>query len=112
MSASSILYGFLSFNAQSNLYIQTILSPYSHLNDGYAALYALMYRTTTWLRTEHLGWANTPFNDDINPSQYATIIISSAQAALKTGEIEYDTTEQSKEILHQIMSGENILKLQ
>ena len=33
VSASSILYGFLSFNAQSNSYIQAILSPYSHLND-------------------------------------------------------------------------------
>ena len=34
VSASSILYGFLSFNAQSNSYIQAILLPYSHLNDG------------------------------------------------------------------------------
>ena len=49
MAASSILFGFLSYNAQYNPYIKAIISQYSHLNDEYAALYALMYQTTKWL---------------------------------------------------------------
>ena len=44
-------------------------------------------------------------------SQYATTIISSAQAAMKSGGIEYDTTKESKEMLHQIMLGEKYSKI-
>ena len=54
MAALSILFGFLLYNAQSNQYIKAIISPYSHLTDGYTALHSLMYQTTQWLCDEQL----------------------------------------------------------
>ena len=110
-AASSILFGFLSFNANSNQFIKAILSPYTHLTNGYAALYALMFQTTSWFCNEKLNWANTPFTDDIDSSYYATIILNSVKAAFKSGGTEYSLTDQSKEMSYQIMKGENIPRL-
>ena len=108
---SSILFGYMSFNASSNPYIRAILSPYEQVTNGYAALYAFMYRTTPWFRDEKLDWATTPFTDDIDPSQYATIILDSAKTAFKQGGTKYSITEQSKEMLYQIMKGQKYSKI-
>lgn len=103
IASSSILFGFLSFNEQSNQYIKAIISLYTHMTDGYAALYATMHQTTSWLYNERLNWTDIPFTNDIDPSHYATTIINSTKAALKSESTEYNTTEQSREMLYQIM---------
>ena len=101
----------MSFNAASNPYIRAILSPYTHVTNSYAALYAFMFCTTPWFCDEKLEWAATPFNNDIDPSRYATIILDSAKTAFKQFGTKYSLTEQSKEILYQIMKGQKYSKI-
>ena len=108
---STILFGYMSFNAGNNSHMRAILSPYTHVTNGYAALYAFMFRTTPWFRDEKLDWAATPYNDDIDPSSYATIIIDSAKTAYKQFGTKYSVTEQSKEMLYQIMKGQKYSKI-
>ena len=45
------------------------------MTNGYAALYAIMYWTTSWIFNGSLNWVDIPFTDYIDPSHYATIII-------------------------------------
>lgn len=70
-----------------------------------------MYQTTSWLCDENLNWVETPFTDDIDSSHYATIILNSAKAAFKSGGTEHSFTDQSKEMLYQIMKGEKYSKI-
>ena len=58
-----------------------------------------------------MEWANIPFTADIDPSYYATIILNSAKAAFKTGGTKYSLTDQSKEMLYQIMKGQKFSKI-
>ena len=70
-----------------------------------------MFCTTPWFRDEKLEWATTPFTNDIDPSHYATIILDLAKTAFKQGGTKYSMTEQSKEMLYQIMKGQKYSKI-
>ena len=58
-----------------------------------------------------MEWTTTPFTDDLDLSYYATIILDSVKTAFKQGSTKYSLTDQSKEMLYQIMKGEKYSKI-
>ena len=88
-----------------NKILQSIILPHQLRNDGYGALYSLVYLTTPWLRPERLGWSHQPFNDDMHPFEMAAIVIQSTTEAFQQNDTEYSPREQALEMLTQVMQN-------
>ena len=52
-----------------------------------------------------MNWVSTPFNDDIDPSKNASIILYLVFKAKQQLDIDYTPTEQALEMLTQVLKG-------
>ena len=80
--------------------------PIDTLKNGYGALYVLVWCSTPSLCAERLNWATIPFNDDVEPSKYASIIIYLVSEAKQ----HYIPKEQALEMLTQVLKGSKYAK--
>ena len=99
-----IIMSFIATNIPpENEILQSIILPHQLRNDGYGALYSLVYLTTPWLRLERLGWSHKTFNDDM-----AAIITQSTTEAFQQNDTEYTPREQALEMLTQVMQNSTV----